>query len=389
MNDSDGLAGETRCYYSAWIIMWFQGFFFVVVLLQVFFFFWVVSFIKHHIHKQFFSSAACGHAGVLCWDELLVGFIFSFFCRSRGSSRGSGGGGTCRGTWAPTPNISPRRSAAATTSTPRSPCWRGAAPKRAGARPPAPTTCPAYESDGRQPKVWNSDLQNITRRRRKRTQVGKKRGKKALVHLHTSLLEDDIITAFTLHAGGHTLEELFLLQDLAHVYRWIPAPLLLRRSMLIMLRCSVLMGLGELSKCENVPSDPLSGAIHALIKNHSEGFSAAPKRARRPIKEMELTWKSIILCRRWSTFAARKRRRNTFKDCKSIFEIKPKTEHAMPFSALSLLWATGLKVIAPFFFPFFLKQSPGFFNLHHSRVACFMRSGFNTRQPFKYTAQTK
>lgn len=118
--------------------------------------------------------------------------------------------------------------------------------------------------------------------------------------------------------------------------------------------------------------DPQSGAIHALIKNHSEGFSAAPKRARRPIKEMELTWKSIILCRRWSTFAARKRRRNTFKDCKSIFEIKPKTEHAMPFSALSLPWATGLKVIAPFF-PLFFKVKSWIFQcspqpggMHHA-----------------------
>lgn len=67
------------------------------------------------------------------------------FYRSRQRSRGSGEGGTCRDTWGRTPNTSTRLSAAATTSAPRSPCWRAAAPKRAAARPPATMICPAYD----------------------------------------------------------------------------------------------------------------------------------------------------------------------------------------------------------------------------------------------------
>lgn len=67
------------------------------------------------------------------------------FYRSRQRSRGSGEGGTCRDTWGRTPNTSIRLSAAATTSAPRSPCWRAAAPKRAAARPPATMICPAYD----------------------------------------------------------------------------------------------------------------------------------------------------------------------------------------------------------------------------------------------------
>lgn len=134
------LTAMARCYW-AWIFMWFWGFCF----------FWV-SFIKYNIvwsncQVQCFCS---------CWKGFVLGWIVAWIlCRSKGRWRGSGGGGTCRGTWALTPNISTRRSAAAaTTSAPRSPCWRGAAPKRGGVRPPARTTCPAYESDGQRPRGW-------------------------------------------------------------------------------------------------------------------------------------------------------------------------------------------------------------------------------------------
>lgn len=108
--------------------------------------------------------------GPLTQSACIMGWIF---CRSKGRWRGSGGGGTCRGTWAPTPNISTRQSAAATTSAPRLPCWRGAAPKHAGLHPPATMTCPACESDGRRPRVSNFDLQRV-----------KVRKKRHSIHLH-------------------------------------------------------------------------------------------------------------------------------------------------------------------------------------------------------------
>lgn len=65
--------------------------------------------------------------------------------RSKERSRGSGGDGTCSDTWARTPNTNTHLSAAATTSAPRSPCWRGAARKRGAAHRPVTTTCQAYD----------------------------------------------------------------------------------------------------------------------------------------------------------------------------------------------------------------------------------------------------
>lgn len=50
-------------------------------------------------------------------------------------------------------------------------------------------------------------------------------------------------------------------------------------------RCHVLMGLGEPSKCENAPSDPQSGAITPWLKTTPWIFCGS-KQARRPIKEV-------------------------------------------------------------------------------------------------------
>lgn len=66
--------------------------------------------------------------------------------RSKERSKGSGGGGTCRDTWALTPNTNTRLLAAATTSAPRSPCWHDAVQKHAGVHPPVAMTCLAYDS---------------------------------------------------------------------------------------------------------------------------------------------------------------------------------------------------------------------------------------------------
>lgn len=73
--------------------------------------------------------------------------VFSLlFLRFRVRSRGSGEGGTWRGSWAPAPSTSTRlRAAMATTFPLRSPCWRGAAPKLS-APPPATRTPPSPSS---------------------------------------------------------------------------------------------------------------------------------------------------------------------------------------------------------------------------------------------------
>lgn len=145
---------------------------------------------------------------------MLRWIIVGIFRRSKGRSRGSGGGGTCSGTWAPTPNTSTRLSAAAaTTSAPRSPCWRGAAPKPAGLRPPATTTSPAYEScrrRRRRARAWNVVLQNI--RTANRTREAK--SKNTLPSSTYALLAGD-----TTRLSGSTFEAPLLFNDSAHARR--------------------------------------------------------------------------------------------------------------------------------------------------------------------------
>jgi len=78
--------------------------------------------------------------------KTLWSIIVLIHCRSKERSGGSGEGGTCKDTWAQTPNTNIRLLATATTSAPRSPCWHDAAPKHGGARPPVTTTSLASNS---------------------------------------------------------------------------------------------------------------------------------------------------------------------------------------------------------------------------------------------------
>lgn len=104
------------------------------------------AFLKGERSAQFIRFITCVVSHWLYCKMLPRLLIVPLRRRSKERSRGSGGGGTCRDTWALTPNTSTRLLAAATTSAPRSPCWHDAARKRGGARPPVTTTCPACDS---------------------------------------------------------------------------------------------------------------------------------------------------------------------------------------------------------------------------------------------------
>lgn len=110
---------------------------------------------------------ATAYSKMRIYGEMIYWFysvcrVFSFYrrlyervialihCRFKERSRGSGGGGTCRDTWALTPNTNIRLLAAATTSALRSPCWLDAARKHAETHPPVTMTCLAYDSH----KLW-------------------------------------------------------------------------------------------------------------------------------------------------------------------------------------------------------------------------------------------
>lgn len=80
--------------------------------------------------------------------KLLFHFPFAFLelhFRCSLKSSGSGGGGTCRGFWAPTPNTTSLLwQATAAPPTPRSPCWPNAAPPHPTSQATW-TTSPAFE----------------------------------------------------------------------------------------------------------------------------------------------------------------------------------------------------------------------------------------------------
>lgn len=153
-------------------------------------------------------------------------------CRSKERSRGSGGGGTCRDTWAPTPNISIRPSAAATTSAPRSPCSHDAAPKHGGVHPPAAMTSLAYDSHKQ--RYWH--LSRNKAENMQGTECNIQNDKTSLNHetaLHQLLiftLEKRFIwqtywfTALQsqlLHVLSLTEFFAFVFYDSTHMYQWI------------------------------------------------------------------------------------------------------------------------------------------------------------------------